>query len=773
MRAGLSDRGRVLIVDDDRKILDLLIELLSDEGYEVSSAEDGAEGLRLATSSELDLVISDVVMPVVDGLELCRRLKEDQRTAYIPVLLVSGIRMSSDDGVRGLYAGADDYLELPFRNDELLVKVARLVERHRIEKHYREIVEQAADIIYSRDMDGFLTSINEAGARFFGRSVSELVGKHLSELIPKESAAEDIANAKNYSGIPPVRSTYQLHNAKGDSRCLEGVITVERDRRGRALGVRGVVRDITDQKLAEEALKESEERYRLLVELLPEAVVIHSGGKFVYLNAAAQKLWGASSAEELIGRSILEVVHPDYHEAVRQRVKQIEQLKEATLLAEQKCIKLDGSVIDVEVSGIPFMSGGKPAVQAIFRDVTEQKRAREALRETEARLRTVVGSASLILFATDKNGIFTLSEGEGLASLSLKPGELVGQSVFDVYADTPRVCENIRRALDGESFADAVDVGGLTFEVRYSPLIDDSENILGIIGVATDITENRRAEASIRESEERYRELFENANDIIFILDFDGKILSCNAAAAKTYGYETGQMLGLSLETLLDKRYLPVVRELFGRKRGEVDVPNPLQFLTYTRTGEAVWVEVNTRSIRENGKPVAIHGIARNITERKRMEEALKKREQELEEKSRNLEDANTALKVLLKRREDDKAELEEKVTCNVRELILPYIENMKITPVDSHQLNQLKILERNLNEIISPFLRTLSSKYPNLTPTEIKVINFIREGRTTKEMAELLNASARTVEVHRDNIRKKLGLRNRKANLKSYLLSL
>jgi DNA-binding CsgD family transcriptional regulator len=130
-------------------------------------------------------------------------------------------------------------------------------------------------------------------------------------------------------------------------------------------------------------------------------------------------------------------------------------------------------------------------------------------------------------------------------------------------------------------------------------------------------------------------------------------------------------------------------------------------------------------------------------------------------------------MKVLLKRREEDKTELEEKVTCNMRELILPYIENLKMTQVDSHQLNQLKILERNLNEIVSPFLRTLSTKYPDLTPTEIKVINFIKEGRTTKEMARLLNASARTVEVHRSHIRRKLRLNKKKANLRSHLLSL
>ncbi len=196
MSISTSDRGRVLIVDDDRKILDLLVELLELEGYEVSTAPDGAEAIDLALSFDPDVVVSDVVMPVVGGLELCRRLKEDPRTAYVPVLLISGLITSDDAGIEGLHAGADDYLDLPFRNEELLVKVARLVERHRIQKHYREIVEQAADIIYTRDMDGYITSINDAGARFYGRTAAEIIGRHLSEIIDAESAARDIAQTK-------------------------------------------------------------------------------------------------------------------------------------------------------------------------------------------------------------------------------------------------------------------------------------------------------------------------------------------------------------------------------------------------------------------------------------------------------------------------------------------------------------------------------------------------------------------------------------------------
>ena len=219
--------------------------------HQLDLAADHLVGDRLAKLA---------VAAVVGGLELCRRLKEDPRTAYVPVLLLSGLITSDDAGIEGLNAGADDYLDLPFRNEELLVKVARLVERHRIEKHYREIVEQAADIIYTRDMDGYITSINDAGARFYGRPAAEIISKHLSEIIDAETASRDIAQTRIHTENLPLRSTYRLDDVRGVSRCLEGMITVERDRHGQPIGVRGVVRDITDQKNAEEALKESEEQ---------------------------------------------------------------------------------------------------------------------------------------------------------------------------------------------------------------------------------------------------------------------------------------------------------------------------------------------------------------------------------------------------------------------------------------------------------------------------------------------------------------------------------
>ncbi len=401
----------------------------------------------------------------------------------------------------------------------------------------------------------------------------------------------------------------------------------------------------------------------------------------------------------------------------------------------------------------------------------------EKLKKSEQEKSVILDAMTELVLYLDK-GLKVIWANKAMhEAFHLTPGQLNGKPCYRALHDRGKVCPVCpaeKTLVTGEPH-EVFDFSsyGKKWVLRSYPVKSDEGVLTGVVEIVTDITEKREAEEALRRSEQKYRELFENANDMIFILDLEGKIQSYNALVWRTYGYDDKELEGLNIEKLLDSAYIPVVRDLIRKKVGDVEVQNSLEFLTYSKDGEAVWVEVNARVVKEKGRPVSIHGIARNITERKRMEDALKKRERELEEQSRNLGDANTALRVLLKRREEDKAELEEKVTCNIRELILPYVENLKMTSVDSHQLNQLNILESNLNEIVSPFLRTLSSKYPNLTPMEIKVINFVKEGRTTKEISGLLNVSPRTVEVHRNNIRRKLSLSNRKANLRSHLLSL
>jgi DNA-binding CsgD family transcriptional regulator len=187
---------------------------------------------------------------------------------------------------------------------------------------------------------------------------------------------------------------------------------------------------------------------------------------------------------------------------------------------------------------------------------------------------------------------------------------------------------------------------------------------------------------------------------------------------------------------------------------------------------EKRWCYVRATRLEGSG-PVRVVVSHEDVTPIKLVEETLREREHELELQKQNLEEANTALRVLLKRREEDKGELEEKVLANVKELVNPYLNRLKNTTLDPQQRAHLELIESNLNDIISPFLHQLSSKYLNLTPREIEVATLVKEGKATKDIAEILNLSMNAVDFHRKNIRQKLGLKNKKANLRTHLLSL
>lgn len=161
------------------------------------------------------------------------------------------------------------------------------------------------------------------------------------------------------------------------------------------------------------------------------------------------------------------------------------------------------------------------------------------------------------------------------------------------------------------------------------------------------------------------------------------------------------------------------------------------------------------------------------IKERKKTEEALSERKAALKAQSKRLEELNSALKVLLRHRQEDKGEIEEKVLANVKEQILPYVQALRNTRLGPEQMAYIDIVESNLNTIISKFSKKLSSKYLNLTSKEIQIAGLIKDGKTNKDIAKLLNVSVRAIEFHRDNIRTKLSLKNKKVNLRSYLLTL
>lgn len=269
---------------------------------------------------------------------------------------------------------------------------------------------------------------------------------------------------------------------------------------------------------------------------------------------------------------------------------------------------------------------------------------------------------------------------------------------------------------------------------------------------------------AVLESEERYRKLIEAIGEGFAIIDENMVLTHVNSRFCERIGFFEDETIGRCVTDFFDETNRNIVLEEFGkRKQGD------------QKRYEIVWTGKDGGRIPTFILPEPIYDgagrfkgsfvVITDISE-------LKQREKELEISRSNLEEVNTALRVLLKIREQDRKELEENVLFNMKELVMPFLEKIKKIGLEERQNAYLSILESNLTDIISPFSRRLSLSYLKLTPTELEVANLVKYGETTKEVANVLNLSSRTVEFHRDNIRKKLGIKNKKINLRSRLLS-
>jgi DNA-binding CsgD family transcriptional regulator len=180
------------------------------------------------------------------------------------------------------------------------------------------------------------------------------------------------------------------------------------------------------------------------------------------------------------------------------------------------------------------------------------------------------------------------------------------------------------------------------------------------------------------------------------------------------------------------------------------------------------------RAIRmEGGGPVRVVVSHEEITLLKLTEEALKQSKRAVEDQKQELEEANIALKVLLKQRENDKADLERKVLANIRNLVLPYVEKLKRAPLRPKDKTTVDIIDAHLNDIISPLMQSLANINILLTPQELQVATLVKDGRSSKEIADILAVSETTVHFHRKNLRRKFGIKSSAKNLRSYLMSI
>jgi PAS domain S-box-containing protein len=506
------EENSVLIVNDDPDQLKLMGSLLAKAGYAVVTAFDGLDGLALAKQERPDLVISDVSMPRMDGLEFCRELRADTELRTVPILLVTALQKDTDSAVAGLKAGADDYIEFPFDSARLVAKVSRLLERSRLEASYRDVVEHASDMIFTQDLTGRLTSINLAGQRFLGRKQEDLIGNSFFAvfgIIPESNGfAGSLSRPQEAEEF---RHQFVAHSAAGEDRWLDLIVSPIRDRMDETVGFRGLARDITERKQVEEALRDSEERYRLLFESTPQPIWVFNEDTlgFLAVNEAATRIYGYSRDEFL--SMTIEDLRPQGD--IPALIIKSASTDELVLSSPWRHQTRDKKIIYVEMSSHPVVFDGKNSRLVIVNDVTERKlldekqqRLHTSLQQSAMEWRQTFNAIDFPVLIVDLSGTIKRSNLAAEQIVGISAEEITGKTISELGEHEPwkkasALIETIRHYHSPLSEEVKDEASGKTWAITLYHI-----NEFGSVGerailIAQDITKRAELEASLRQSE--------------------------------------------------------------------------------------------------------------------------------------------------------------------------------------------------------------------------------------------------------------------------------
>src|ERR1017187_8650690 len=503
----MNKATRILVVDDEPAVLEVFSMILRRAGYEVWEASNGRQCLQVTRERRPDLVLLDVRLPDLNGIDICRQIKADAALLDIFVVLVSGMATSAADKVDGAETGADDYMVKPVNPDEFLARIRTIVRLRDTtaalrasEQHYRRLVEILPDAVGMIDLQGRLTTANRQAVGMLGYAgPGELLGKSAFDLTPPAEHERMKADLTVTLETGVMRNAEYTMLRKNGSRFpveLSAAVSTDAD------GQRGIVivaRDLTEQKRTEEALKEHEELSQKIIGAAMEGFwMLDLEGNLVDVNEAYCRMSGYSRQELLSLHTSDVEVNETSPKLVGQHIQRIIQSGSDRFESRHRC--KDGRIIEVEVIAT-FLKLRERYVFAFMRDITERKRAEEQIRL----LAYAVQSARDLICITDSENRFTFVNQSFVKAYGYSQEEVLGRKPDFLYSpkNPPGLCEHIFRQTLGGSWTGELlnrrkDGTEFPISLGTSEIKNSEGRTIGLIGVASDITERKQTEEELR-----------------------------------------------------------------------------------------------------------------------------------------------------------------------------------------------------------------------------------------------------------------------------------
>jgi len=654
-----GEKIRILLIEDNPGDARLIRELLAEGGgasFDLEHVDCLSKGLTRLAQGGVDIVLLDLTLP--DSHDLDGLGKILAQTLEVPIVVLSGL---SDERVtiKAVRGGAQDFLVKGKIDSNILVRALRYaIERQRLrvalresEARYRLLADNIADVIWTADSEARITYVSPSIKRVLGYTVEETLKLKISDILTPDSTEQarrfvkwqmkTFAKGVQY---PPTSMTLEHVRKDGSTVWAEVMLSFMQDKNGNVTGIMGATRDITERKKTEEALRESEQRYRLLAENIKDVIwTVDMNLRLSYTSPSITQLTGYRH-EEYITKTLEEILTPASAKFIANLFAEelaLENSGHGDLFRartfEVELICKDGSTVPVEMKATALRDAdGRPIrVLGVSRDITERRKAEEALKESETRFRTVFEGTSLGIALVDFDG----------KALSINPAfeRMIGYNMeeFKEIEGSLKYLHPDDAIMDAKLYIEMLKGKREHYTVDKRYIRKDGEVIWGrqnlsavrgaegkpkyFVAMVEDITERKKTENALRESEEKLRRYLESSPDAIYIHDLKGTFLRGNNAGEELLGYSADEIEGKSFLELpiLPPEYLPKAIQLLqlsaaGKPTG------PDEFELIRKDGSHVFVEISAYPMTQGDK-IEVIGIARDITERKKMEQELRR----------------------------------------------------------------------------------------------------------------------------------------------------